>query len=297
MSILRRKIFLCFFIITCFHSRATGGSNLDLEVILAGIQHYDSLIKSGDGDVTYKFIQTLQEPAVTNIKYHLIFNENKTRMEMKESFSGELHFPKKTYVATEKGAWTIQYDKSETHYTFSTNHNTLYTHQDLRWATTTKWGKRGLSDYLKTNRFKVIQKEDLGKVPCYVLANKKGERIWIAPTKGFRYFKYKHKLALKRDMAGLKKEQTVVLRTLVSYQKYGEVWFPNKVISEGFWLDSKGKKHLHTRKITETKNFQVNLEIPKEKFIIEIPEDTQIWVADLRTFMSKKKFLKYYNMK
>jgi len=313
MSFARKRIStllksLCFLVVsfplTSLLFAFSSEKGMDLEIILSGIQYYDSLIKSGEGDVTYRRIQTAgltDAGSDMTHEYHLIFNQRKTRMDIPEHILGKLHFPKLTYINTEgKGEWKIQYDKSRTHYTYSTTSNGTFRDWDPRWIMTTIWQEGSVYEHLKKGNFKVKQKQNLGKIECYVLENPdREEKIWIAPDLGFRFLKYEHKFALEVDLPrrGMKKGTPMVTRRWASYQKYGEAWFPKQTTTEASFIDEKGQEHLLSKTQHETKNFRLNHKIPKKRFTIKIPEDAQIWVADLRTFMSKKKFLKYYNMK
>ncbi|HIE26257.1 TPA: hypothetical protein EYP66_03105 [Candidatus Poribacteria bacterium] len=142
--------------------------NLDFETILAGIRYYDSLMKSGEGEVIYKRVQTPSSYLPPNLgdvsmerEYYLIFNQKEKRMELKECFCGDTHYSKTTYLNTKGGAWTIGYRKSKPHYMFMTNPHYLYESMDPRWPITTRWNvgsspfEGSLSEYLGKRGFKV----------------------------------------------------------------------------------------------------------------------------------------------
>lgn len=288
--------------------------SLDLEIILSGIQYYDSLIKSGEGDVTYRQIIAftprgskipkgkMPEMREETHKYHLTFHRHKTRMDIPEHFVGKLHFSKRTVITDEKGEWVTTYhDDHISGYHYSTKSSLAYMDWDPRILLKIPWRSKGtVYKYLKKKKFKVKQKESVRRIECYRLETPDGkERIWITPDLGFRFLKYERETK-SRGVPGwveMKKGTPLVTRRRVYYKKYGEAWFPKKAIREWFFIDEKGQERRTEREQYELKNFRLNHDIPEKKFTIEIPEDTQIWVADLRTFMSKKKFLKYYNMK
>ncbi len=286
--------------------------DLDIEKILSGIQYYDSLIKSGEGDVTYKHIYTvilggtkipkgkMPEMRDETYTYHLTFYQGKTRMDIPEHV-GNMHSSKLTVVNDEKGEWTVVYHGGKiSRYTYSTKHSISYIDRDPRKVVLKiPWRSKGtVYEYLKKKKFEIKQKEKVRKIECYRLETPDGKRrIWIAPDRGFRFLKYEYHYVSKNDSPiweVRKKGTPALVRKLVFYQKYGEAWFPKQGIREAVFIDEKGQEHLVERQQYEIKNFRLNHDIPEEKFIIEIPGDAEIWVADLRETLSKKEFLKYY---
>jgi len=289
--------------------------DLYLEIILSGIQYYDSLIKSGEGDVTFREIfpfvpggikipkGKMPEMREETHKYHLTFYQGKTRMDIPEHLVGKLRFAKLAIVNDEKGEWMIIYHGDRiSGYQYGTKPSLAYIYWDPRTILKIPWKSKGaVYEYLKKKKFKVKQKENVRKIECYRLETPDGkERIWIAPEQGFRFLKYERDEEVKRDdpdWIERKKGTPLLVRSFVSYQKYGEAWFPKKAIREWFFIDEKGQERRTEREQYELKNFRLNHDIPEEKFIIEIPDDAEIWVKDLRQKLSKEQFLKYYNMK
>lgn len=138
----------------------------------------------------------------------------------------------------------------------------------------------------------------LKHVDCYVLENAEGEKIWIAPERGFRFLQYEHRSALRigNPLRGLDKGTPVVARRSASYQKYGELWFPKQTLSQASFIDEKGQERLLVKTSIETKDFQVNHNIPEKTFTVKIPDNALIYVGDLRKRLSKKEFQNLYDL-
>ncbi len=275
--------------------------DMDLKVILSGIQYYDSLIKSGEGEVIYKRVQTpglADDGHRITCEYYLIFNQRQTRMDIPERFSGNIHHPKLTFVDTgSEGEWHLPDNKQgiprPAYYTASTNTFTDW-HPKL---IMTQWETGNVYGHLKEKNFRIKQKQKLKQGTCYVLENTEGEKMWIAPEQGFRLLQYEHRFALRINLPrrGLKEGTPMLERKEASYQKYGEVWFPKQILFQTFAINQEGQKQLLSMTQIEMKHFEVNHSISKETFTVDIPENSQIWVGDLRKRLSKKEFLNLYD--
>ena len=284
-------------------------NDLNLEVILAGIKHYDTLVQSGRGRSTLTWEQKTSNAYKVEWKYDLIFDQNQIRMEFEESFSSKrVRYPKRTLVATPSEVWTIGYHKTlGPSYSFQLE--TQLSPFD-EWSDPRHWLTKGaanvdLPTYLKAENFYIKKQETLNDILCYVLEAKqdqqegKIERFWIAPEQGFRFLKYERHEPRKRDSLGgdFKKGALSTDRTLISYEKYGEVWFPKRGVQRNLHIDSDGKEHFYSGMILVVKDFKVNLAIPPETFSVEIPDDAMIKVQGLHKKLSKKEFLKRYKRK
>lgn len=280
--------------------------DLNIEMIIAGVKHYDSLVKSGEGEIIYTRYQApfLKVPAQKR-RCYLIFDGKKTRMEFEGNLDlSGIYFPKSIYLITpERDVWEIAHRKSRVSYAVLSKLPTLVERVDPRWMIMRAWRGLELSEYLAERGFSIKTEEPLGKIPCYLLEaqikeNQK-ERIWITPDYGFRFLKYEHRLLLRVGVPplGIKPGTPGVIRRFVSYRQYGDAWFPQKELSQVSWIDSGGKEHLIANVQIEVKNFRLNHEIPEGKFIIEIPEDARIWVEDLHKFLSKEEFFKLHGLK
>ena len=162
----------------------------------------------------------------------------------------------------------------------------------------TYWEEGSVYEHLRQKNFKIKHKQMLKQVDCYVLENAEGEKFWIAPEQGFRFLQYEHKSALRigNPLRGLNKGTPVIVRKSASYQKYGDVWFPKQTLSQASFINERGQEQLLVKTQIETKNFQVNHDIPEESFTVEIPDNALIYVGDLRKRLSKKEFLNFYDL-
>jgi hypothetical protein len=290
---------------------------LDFEVILAGIKHYDDLVQSGEGKCAYTWDQAPlseaplgQQAMALDWKYEVIFDRNQVYMAFEESVSRDkAHHPKRTVVGTSAGVWEIVFyrDRKPTNYSFRTDPQLgpLWRSADPRW-----WfgvGDQDLPTYLRENNFRVKKREHLNKVPCYVLEKAQPpeasssvyERFWIAPSQGFRCLKYEECSPLEVDVmfSDVKKGTPSIFRRSMSYEQHAEAWLPKTGVGANFWIDSDGKEHFISRMTLETKGFKVNHPIPPETFTVDIPDDAMIWAGTLRQRLSKQEFLQRYGQK
>ena len=277
--------------------------DMDLELILSGMQYYDSLIKSGEGKVIYLRVQA---PALTEgghhitHEYYFTFKLRQMRMDHPERFVGKTRYPKQTFIDTgSEGEWYLYDD--ELHDVPHVAYHTAPTLEFVDWhplAITTYWEEGSVLKHLKQKNFKIRDRQNLNNISCYVLENTEGEKIWISPERGFRFLRYEHKFALKVNLPrrGLKQGTPLIVLKSASYQKYGEAWFPNRTFSQTSFIDENGQEQLMVKTEIEAQNFRVNHVIPKETFIVEIPQNANIYVHDLRKRMSKEEFLSLYDL-
>ena len=315
---LKQFIFALLFLTIVTVAIAQGERDeLDFEMILAGIKHYDDLVQSGTGKGRLTWNQTPFSAASLGKKemlfdwaYEFIFDRNQIYMAFEESISrNNVHYPRTTVIATSAGVLTIVFhsDKKPTNYSFRTDPQLgpLRRSADPRW-----WfgvGDQDLPTYLRENNFHIKKREYLDKVPCYVL--EKGqppgippsvyERFWIADSQGFRCLKHEERSPFKVDVvfSNVKKGTLSVHRTLMSYEQHGEAWFSRTGVGENFWIDSEGKEHFISRMTLELKGSKVNHPVLPETFNVDIPDDAVIWVDALRQELSKKEFLQRYGQK
>ena len=287
-------------------TKTNTADNLDFEVILAGIKHYDELVKSGEG----KVVVTFKQPRFpTNDPDHSIV------------FTGDITFASdkirlnslgKTYVSKPTGMWEIvRYRKRKPNYYFSLEPglSALEALADPR-----EWlifsNDVDFSTYLRRRNFRIQRSDTFKGIPCYVLEAKiiqtsisssqpgdRIERFWISPARGFRYLKYERQQPLKVDIlsSDIKKGTPSIHRRTLSYQQFGDAWFPEAGVIVLLWIDSTGREHVISQKTLETRDFKVNHAIPSETFTVNIPDDAMIGVN--RRKLSKAEFLKQYGQK
>ena len=290
---------------------------LDFEMILAGIKHYDDLVQSGEGKGVLTWDQAPfseaplgQQAMVFDWMYEIIFDQDRIYMAFEESVSRDnVHYPKTTVIGTSAGVWTIvsHSDRKPTNYSFQADPQlgSFRRSADPRW-----WfgvGDQDLPTYLRENNFHIKKREHLNKVPCYVLEKAQPleasssvyERFWIAPSQGFRCLKYEECSPLRVDVMfrDIGKGTPSVHRTLMSYEQHAEAWFPKTGVGENFWIDSDGREHFISRMTLKTEDFKINHPIPPETFTVDIPDDAMIRVVELRQKLPKQEFLQRYGQK
>ena len=163
---------------------------LDFEMILAGIKHYDNLVQSGEGKGVLTWDQAPFSAAppgkkemVFDWEYDAIFDRNQIYIAFEESITRDkVHHPKRTVIGTAAGVWEIVFyrDRRPTNYSFRTDPQLgpLWRAADPRW-----WfgvGDQDLPTYLRENNFRIKNREHLDKVPCYVL--EKGQPQGLHPV-------------------------------------------------------------------------------------------------------------------
>ena len=277
-----------------------------LAVILSGIQHYDTLIQSGEGDVNYRRTQTVKPEFDEARQFHLTFDGHKTRMDLTLYRLGQSKDTEtSTIILDGKSMWSIHEDGR---FLYTTQPSIFFSEWDpraiLTWGNPLTWSNpwniSGLDEYLEHGNFKVKNQQNLGKIRCYLLENSKEERVWIAPEQGFRCLKYEHKYRSRtsdpNNNPSLKKGTPIVARKRVSYHKCGEAWFPKQSIRDSISIDENGQEHIIMRIEHETQNFRCNHTILEKTFTVEIPEQTKIYVPELDMELSKTELFNRYNL-
>jgi len=289
--------------------------DLDFDAIVAGLNHYNESIKSGEADITHKRSQyNMQDELGDSIvtESHLTFDGKKTLFEIEKRKSyRSLCLPKETYLIKKANEFRVEYDDNgNPHFSFISNFfNGFIADIDPRhltrgiWNMGTPliegtWPADTFAKYIVKKRFRITSKEAVDGTMCYVLEAKDGqkhEKIWIAPECGFGYLKYE-KWSPCNDIPdiGIRKGTPGGYRCQISYQQNNGTWFPKKELSESFWIDSKGKEHPILRKELEVKNLRLNCRIPPKTFTIEIPDNASIRLADSNEYISKQELLKRY---
>jgi outer membrane lipoprotein-sorting protein len=284
-------------------------SNIDMGVILSGIQHYNSVIQSGEADMTHTMIQkavpmTDKKPVMNETyKYHFMFDRNKMRMDtdqdqMKSEMKSD-RFRHHTYIYfTGQWEWEMSEEyvngKSSILYIYNTTVRSKFEQRDPR-----DYGEFDRDRFLNKNDFRVKGQEKIDNIVCYVLEHKNGKtRFWIAPEQGFRVLKTEYEYSLGPHYKGEDgKERYGIERNFISYEKHGEVWFPKAVDHRIYYIDKKGQKQLMVNYKTEAKNIRLNHQIPKEKFAIDLQHDAdeiKVFLANSDEVLTKEQFIERY---
>ena len=278
-------------------------TDLDFNALLAAIKQHDALLKSGEGEVVY----TLGGPPFDTdtdteiVTGRIAFDSENTFFDSEKT----PFYPQgKTTLLIPAGMWEIiRNRKGESRYYFKPERyfnrelkliRPLHDVDPRRWLTLRS---KDLATYLKGKNFQITGHEVFNDILCYVLEVKdrdRAEKIWIAPERGFQYLK--HEIQSSRPVDALDSdipmEALTIVRTTISYQQHGEIWFPKAVFNEYAWLDFKPDDPIISGQMLEIKNFKVNHVIPPKTFIVDIPDDAVIWVN--RKELSKAEFLKQY---
>lgn len=304
---------LCFFAISGFFiaiqspAFSATKSKMDMETILSGIKHYNSLCQSGEADVTHTMIQKgAPMTEKTNgtlmngtFKYHFMFDRNKMRMDRDQDQKESDRFRRYTYIYfTGQWEWDISEQfvdgKSYIMYIYTTTDRSKYQERDPR-----GYGEFDRDRFLNKDDFKIKGQEKIDNIACYVLENKDGKtRFWIAPEQGFRTLKteYQYSLGLHyKDEDG--KARYGIERNSISYEKHGEVWFPKSVDHKIFYIDEKGQEQLMVNYKTEAENIHLNHQIPKEKFAIDLQQDAddiKVFLGNSGETLTKEQFIERY---
>ena len=259
---------------------------LDLKALFAAIKHHDSLLKSGAGEVIYTDEQPPVEADTRIIKGRIAFDSENTRFDSQGDFN----------ILTPTAMWQIApHRRRHPKYHFSPEPRSLIHHGvDPR-----RWLIKDLAAHLESENFQITGREVFNNILCYVLEAKHGdtsEKIWIAPGQGFRYLKRESRFPRPVDAldSDIPMEALTIIRTTISYQEFGEIWFPKVVFKEYAWLDFKATYPIISRETLELKNFKVNHDLPPETFIVDLPEDALIKVEGISKALTKQEFLKRY---
>ena len=199
----------------------TADVELDFEVLLTAIKHHDALLKSGEGEVVYIYGQPPFD--LSTFTGTIAFDAEKTRLDS----------PRTITILTPTTMWEIDPNaKRMPNYHFSTEPRLIEEGADpRRWVT---FWREDLATYLKSDNFHITGREFINDILCYVLEAKQGDtskKIWIAPERGFRYLKHEsqHPTPVDALDSDIPMEALAIDRITVSYQQFGEIWFPKTV--------------------------------------------------------------------
>jgi len=247
---------------------------IDSPFLIAGLQHAESLLVSGKGEVNFQM-----EPYQQRNSEIFAFHQKKAFVHYQSGFlkgqrllfNGEIQLalsplPEDTGKV---GGILLVYQK------------TINLQEDPR-----NWGIQfldtPLSQYLQEHGVRFLGSEVLEKVPCYVVESvyRDGSpmKFWIAPEGGFRCVQIQH----QETWYGRDRKPVPSLVTMRIYYKAYQidgqtVWFPLKGVreqhasSDGRFLD---------KVVMEVKDFHVNVDI-SDLFQIKVDPEFPVWVERL----------------
>ena len=267
-------------------SQDTAEDALDFKELVAAIKHHDTLLKSGEGEVVYTDEQPPVEADTRIVSGRIAFDSENTRFDSQREIT----------ILTPTEMWQIQpHRQRHPKYYFSPEPRSLiHVGVDPR-----RWLIKDLATDLESENFQITGREVFNDILCYVLEAKQGdtsEKIWIAPEQGFRYLKREVQFPRPVDAldSDIPMEALTIIRTTISYQQFGETWFPKAVFSEYAWLDFKATYPIISRERLELKNFKVNHNLPPDTFTVDIPDNEMIRVTGINKPLTKQEFLKRY---
>ena len=268
-------------------SQEAAEDALNFKELVAAIKHHDALLKSGEGEVVYTDEQPPVEADTRIVTGRIAFDSKHTRFD---------HSHGEITILTPTEMWQIHpHRRRHPKYYFSPGPRSLiHDGVDPR-----RWLIKDLAIHLESENFQITGREVFNDILCYVLEAKQGDtsrKIWIAPEQGFRYLKREVQFPRPVDAldSDIPMEALTITRTTISYQQFGETWFPKSVFSEYAWLDFKATYPIISRERLELKNFKVNHNLPPDTFTVDIPDDEMIRVTGINKPLTKQEFLKQY---
>jgi len=317
--------------------------NLDFDAILAGIKQNDEKVKSGEGRsvFTYESFAKVGDPRKVKmtLKADLVFDEhqNRARVELNDIVSQQnIRIPRGTTIVTEKGTLRIELLRNEPEVKngvrvriieaprneqVPVEHKPRYRYRFEKITRLLGFGNslaprvwtritntEDLATSLKDFNYKIVTREMLDGIPCYVLETKEEpppsveqqlpgtSRIWIAPEHGFRMQKRERRWTTKEDSVDgrFEKGTPFIARYTYAYRKIGDVWFLKSTKLETARIDAEGKEHITVQITLELQDFKINHAVPPETFAYDIPDDAKIEVEGFDEKMSKQEFLEWF---
>ena len=253
-------------------------SHVELEFLIAGVKHNDSLVKSSR-------IRFIKQPTHTEF-------EKKFFGVSDSQFEGDVevifaHEGAKVYCQTRS---TIEPDRTRI---FDGEQQQIEIHKRgqkrhiaVRGAMTIGprnyfhyWGREFLGElvgeYLEKNAVGIVGEEDINGVPCAIVEAKlppKNGRVkfWIAPLQGYRVLKRQFEATYH---GGIPSHVTMI----VQYQKVNGVWIPKSSTDTTLALNQEsGNQELLFKFTLTVEDAEVNIDV-SELFNLEIPPETEVW--------------------
>ncbi|MFC1508706.1 hypothetical protein ACFL60_03350 [Candidatus Omnitrophota bacterium] len=299
-------------ILMCFISNgAYPQDNKEWETILAGADLGDNLITSGIVNVAFEYVRVdslstrtreLDSEHISKVAADVMtVVRNSENIDISFTFSGErVRFNERSMNKLPDGRWYTQewqwaYNGEKldllrldglgendlvkpkasirTGYVHRLNRfDPRYNGLKIRGTTVGSFLRGTLGEGVVT-QLKIVRKETVDGVFCTVIKgdiNSSGNiiTVWLAPEMLYRPKR------IKFDYGN----ETIMINT--TFKEYlGDVWFPETVVKEKFYLDrSTGKEMLYYREtITVTKGSVLNTDIPVEKFENAFPSGLSVY--------------------
>jgi hypothetical protein len=283
-----RIFWLCMLFLSLFISEnvfATKAKDIDLETLIAGVKHNDSLIEKGK-------VHFFMQPVHTKLEAKLFGNfgfETKLR-EVIFAFDGgkvyyEIPSDSEPYMAIFDGEKQVDIYKQETQ--SEAKRIKIGVRDSLTIDPRSYFQYWGLSfdgqtigEYLEKNAVAIVGKGNIDKVLCYIIeAKRRGGtiRFWIAPSMGYRILKRSFDIYYAQS-GGFPATAMMLIR----YEKSKDnIWFPKSGTDTTIALNkATGKKELMFKYSLTVKNFELNVDV-SDLFKLDIPPETEVF--DFRT--------------
>jgi hypothetical protein len=256
-------------------------NTIDLETIVAGVKHGDSLLKSGKGNLTI-------QPTITEFGKKLLNiqgaeegpNEFLFAYEGKKVYCEIYTGAFRNYICVFDGEKQVEINKSTTPPVIGVRGEfaSFEPRSDLHY-----WGmifnKQPIGEYLENNATAILGKEYINKTLCYVIQAKcpgiETVKFWIAPSKAYRVLKREYNTSYAGGVPA-----TVTM--IIEYEKSkSDMWFPKSGTDTTIALNkATRKKELMFRYSLTVKDFELNVDV-SDLFKLGISPDTEVF--DFRT--------------
>lgn len=295
------NIFLLIFlyVILSISSCKTTGIELELETIVAGIKHHDSLVKSGTGTaILEQPIRSLDgsKKRREELLYTIAF-EGKKKIRVDFIKSNVRHRNNPMFIWD--GEETIIYSPNRDKYTRVDGRDLSLSHRlDPRFWMTARgpvheYLNNPTGEYLEKHvkDVKVLRTEKVDDILCYVL-KVYDTTIWIAPEMGFRMIKRYCPVYLSKKGPG-----HVEFKRRIYYKEYKfddlTIWFPKRVEREMNKVtpDGKSVKNISKSTLLVKDDFKLNVDV-SDKFKLNIPPDTMIYDYPSKKYIPAREILK-----
>ena len=272
----RHVFFAYIFIILGLISKAENQSPTDSEFLIAGLQHAESLIVSGKGEVHIQMVRNKgSEGAI------FAFNQESVYMDYQ---IGALRGVRCIYNGASELSIGQDPDKSDKIIGIVlTDRKTVIPQEDPR-----NWGIQfedlPLSQYLQKHGVRILGSENLKNQPCFVVESehRNGQPIkfWISQNGGFRCLKIQHESSWQGP--GVTKAIPSVVSFEIEYKAYQthgqKAHFPLKGVRTA---RAKLDNEFLGQVVLNVKNFELNIDVSNLFQEIHVDPEFPVWIERL----------------
>lgn len=272
-------------------TQTSCAQDIDLQTLVSGIKHYDSLIRSGTGTCIYESSPPAQERKLVTV---FTFDGRKMRADIIEGLeAGNL----KVF----DGEFQITFTPRLKRYT-KQDKSTIDPFIDPRyWMNGAElfYLEKSLGEHLEQHPSKILRQELVEEIPCYVVdvsVHDTIRHLWIAPKMGFRLLK----IHGENWSSVHGKRVHYNYRLFYSEHRTDDTtfWFPRMVKYEAIDPTASGGKEPKARgerilfeNTFKVEDFKVNVPV-SSAFGLEIPKGTLIHDSSSNTYIPAEKILR-----